>query len=266
MEATVAGCTTLLIVDTGATSHVLTRDLAERAGLRLDAAAPGRDSAGGSVPSWSVGDVDVEIDGSSFDLSEVVAIDGPEPFREWGVGGFLSPQLLAPSATVLLDLAHNRVDVFGHELPIDEATEARGFPPCVLLKGTHHVAGTIGVEIRIPPAAPVVAIFDTGAAETEIAMSALATTVEGETFVTGKGIGGSEVEAAVLRAQHFLVGTTRVHVPALGVRHEIPAPEDAAGGEIPLAMIGMDVLRGSGLVIEPRGSGSVWWLFPAGEQ
>lgn len=44
------------------------------------------------------------IDGSarrlSSTLQEVVAIDGPEPFHEWDVGGFLSPQRLAEDATV----------------------------------------------------------------------------------------------------------------------------------------------------------------------
>lgn len=260
VAVTIGGWATQLIVDTGATCHLLTKDLVDRAGLHMAAAADGRDAAGDSVPSWTVGDIVVDIGMSNHTLRDVVAIDAPEPFLGWGVGGFLSPQLLAPNATVVLDLMQNRIDIMDGEATVVVADLVRRFDHLALEAGVRHAAGTIGIEVRVPPASPVVAIFDTGAAETDIAARALGTTAEGIRRASGRGVGGSEIETAVLEDQRLEVGTTRLKVPALGVRPEIPPPDDAAEGEIPLALIGMDVLRGTAVVIAPRDHGSVWWL------
>ena len=265
VTATIAGCTTQLIVDTGATSHLLTTDLVRRAGLHLTAAAPGRDVAGDPVPSWTVGDVLVEVEDSSVMIRDVVAIDGPEPFREWGVGGFLSPQTVSDDATVLLDLVLNRIDILGDESATVLADLVRRFDDYVLLEGARHAAGTIGIRTRVPPAPPVVAIFDTGAAETQIARAALDTEVNGTMSAGGKGVGGSGFEVTILKNQHLEVGATAIRVPELAVRDEIPAPDDAADGELPLALIGMDVLHSTALAIAPTGVGSVWWFVPHDE-
>lgn len=262
VTATIAGCTTQLIVDTGATAHLLTTDLAQRAGLHLTAATPGRDVAGDLVPSWRVGDVPVDLESSSIMLQEVVAIDGPEPFRDWGVGGFLSPQALAVDATVLLDLATDRIDIVGDESATAVADLVRRFDNSVLLEGTRHAAGTLGIHVRVPPARPVVAIFDTGAAETEFAADALETTVDGVVRLSGKGVGGSEIRVTILKDQDLDIGTVQLRVPNLGVRDEIPAPHDAAESEIPRALIGMDVLRGTAIAITTPDQGSVWWCVP----
>ena len=49
---------------------------------------------GAEVPSWSLGELAVDIAGQSFPLHDAVAIAGRPPFAGWGVGGFLSPQHL----------------------------------------------------------------------------------------------------------------------------------------------------------------------------
>ena len=45
-----------------------------------------------------MGDAGAEIAGVGFAFHDVVAITGPPPFAGWGVGGFLSPQHLHPTA------------------------------------------------------------------------------------------------------------------------------------------------------------------------
>jgi len=177
--ATIAGCATKLIVDTGATSHLLTMEFVERAGLDAVATAPGRDVAGDSVAGWSVGDVDAELGSLRSTLQQVVAIDGPDPFHEWGIAGFLSPQRLVEDAPIVLDLADARLyveDVDAEEISARLRHRVGEFVP---LEGAQHIAGTLGVQLRVLPAEPVVAFLDTGAAETEVAAAAVEGVADG---------------------------------------------------------------------------------------
>src|SRR6266545_2122966 len=105
VEAVVGGSPTRLILDTGSTDHILTTELADRIGLPRSAGEPGTDSAGASVASWALGELQVQVAGLSLALHDVIGIAGPAPFEGWGVGGFLSPQHLHPTAHVVLDLA-----------------------------------------------------------------------------------------------------------------------------------------------------------------
>ncbi len=85
--ANVGGVAIKLILDTGSSDHVFTRELADDAGLSREPGEPGIDSTGASVPSWSLGELDVEIAGLTFGLRDVVAISAPGPFVGWGSAG-----------------------------------------------------------------------------------------------------------------------------------------------------------------------------------
>ena len=111
IHATVGGIGTRLILDTGSTDHVLTKELIDRVGMDTEPAEDGTDHAGAAVPSWSIGALEVRIAEQPFALRDVVAIAGPPPFAAWGVGGFLSPQHLHPTARVLIDLLNDRLVV-----------------------------------------------------------------------------------------------------------------------------------------------------------
>ena len=78
--------------------------------------------------------------------------------------------------------------------------------------------------------------------------------------VGGRSVSGSSIPARTLPKQELEVGDGRLVVEVLFVRDEIPSPEDAGPGEAPEALIGMDLLRGTGLVITPREQGDVWWF------
>ena len=121
VDVVVNGTPTRLILDTGSTDHVLTIELARAAGLPHEPGEAGTDHAGESVDSWFVGDVALEIDGVAFALHDAVAITGPAPFEGWGVGGFLSPQHVHPTAQAVIDLADDRLSSLNGD---DAAVEA----------------------------------------------------------------------------------------------------------------------------------------------
>lgn len=108
VHVTLHGISTKLILDTGSTDHILTIELAQQLGLEAKRGEAGTDSTGASVPSWTLGTVAAELAGHGFDLHEVVAITAPAPFPGWGIGGFISPQHLHPTAWAVLDLAAER--------------------------------------------------------------------------------------------------------------------------------------------------------------
>src|SRR5918996_462259 len=96
--AVVAGESTRLILDTGSTDHILTIELAERVGLAAEPGEAGMDSTGASVPSWSLGEVPIQVHGHAFALESVVAISAPAPFEGGGIGGFINPPPPHPPA------------------------------------------------------------------------------------------------------------------------------------------------------------------------
>ena len=55
VHAVVGGVPTRLILDTGSTDHVLTKELIDRVGATLSPGEDGTDHAGAPVPSWLVG-------------------------------------------------------------------------------------------------------------------------------------------------------------------------------------------------------------------
>lgn len=194
-------------------------------------------------------------------LEDVVAIDGPSPFRAWGVGGFLSPQALATATTALLDLDTNTLEFFDLEPAELLADLVRRFDGCNLVRGVRHSAGTLGVEVVVIGASrPATAIFDTGAAGTDVAADIFPGVITGIEQEGGRGVGGSSISARSLRMQQLEVGDARLLLPVLSVRDEIPSPLDAGLGEVPEALIGMDLLRGTALVVTPGDPGEVWWF------
>ena len=103
VRAKVGGVDTRLLLDTGASTHLLTLDLATRATLPVLFSNSGTDHAGANVPSWEVGEVSVQIQDRVLFLHGAVTFNGPPAFAKKRIGGALSPQHLHPSALVILD-------------------------------------------------------------------------------------------------------------------------------------------------------------------
>jgi hypothetical protein len=255
VEVRVANSPTKLILDTGSTDHILTTELTDRLGLPRTAGEPGTDSAGASVASWALGGVPIEIAGVNFTLHDVIAIAGPAPFEAWGVGGFLSPQHLHPTAHAVLDLAKDSlILVEGDEAEVLPWVAAR-FPdlhPVTLERASGD--STVLIRAAVDSFDPVVTMLDTGGKRTEFAEVAVPSLRGGERQLSGRGVSGTEsyglqVEGATLR-----VGDVNLSAPSLLVRDQ---PGNAPG------VIGMDVLRGTVLVVSADPARHVTWLVNA---
>jgi len=92
VEAVVNGVRTRLVLDTGATDHLLTLAVCEAANLATEPGEPGTDSTGSSVPSWQARDVMVAIGAMDLALPEVIAIETPPPFLRAGIVNYLSTE------------------------------------------------------------------------------------------------------------------------------------------------------------------------------
>ena len=256
VDARVAGVATRLILDTGSSDHVFTIELARAAGLPHVPGDPGTDHAGSSVESWLVGDVSIEIAGAPFALRDSVAITGPAPFEGWGVGGFLSPQHLHPTANVVIDLVADRLLLVGaREDVIDVVPWLRTRAPDLmsLELARDEFEATPVVLASIEPFAPVAAMLNTGGRATEFATAAVPGVVGTVSPDLGKGVSGDPVIGSIVEDRVLRVGGARLPIPRLLVRDAIDSMQ---------GLIGMDALRGTILMVGADRQRPIWWLVP----
>jgi Aspartyl protease len=254
VKVDVGGTGTKLIVDTGSTDHVLTMELASQAGLDASPGEPGTDSVGASVPSWTLGEVPVRIGDLDIRLQNVVAIAGPAPFEGWGVGGFLSPQHVHPNAWVVIDLVDGALTFVGGEEADVTRWVADRFPALHMLSLEREGGdSTILVRAAIEPFDPVVTMLDTGGKRTEFAEVAVPTLLGGTPTESGRGVGGSTAIGSEVKDQVLRAGSATLPVPSLLVREEIGTAQ---------GLVGMDLLRGTVLVVSADPSRPVLWLVP----
>jgi len=248
VDAVVGGVATKLVVDTGASDHVLTIELARRIGLRLEPTDPGTDVSGAAVPSWYAGEVPLSFgdEGGPIDvLRDVVAIDGPPPFARWGIGGIVSPQRLHPSGIVVLDLGRDVLTIGGAADAAD-AVDVAGVPAAswIAVDVQRHRGGVLCVDAAVAPFEPCSMFLDSGAGGTDVDHTAV------------PGSAGD-----VLSNPLLVVAGVAFPLAALHVSDRIPPPEGSTDNGAPHGLIGMDVMKGTVLVIPPvSGDKGVQWL------
>jgi hypothetical protein len=252
VDVVLAGRPTRLILDTGSTDHVLTIEVVRSAGLPHEPGEPGTDHAGSSVDSWFVGEAAAEIDGLTFDLHDVVAITGPGPFAGWGVGGFLSPQHLHPTAWAVLDLRDDRLVLVDGDDPAVVAWLHDRTPDLALLELARDPSeATPVVQAAIDPFGTVPTMLNSGGRGTEFATSAVPGLIGLPDDEPGKGVGGSAVLGEIVEGQTLRIGGARFPVPRLLVRGSIDTMQ---------GLVGMDVLRGTVLAVSADRSRPIFWL------
>jgi Aspartyl protease len=258
VHARVGGVATRLILDTGSTDHVLTKTLIDRAGAPTTPAEDGIDHAGAAVASWSVGDLAIEIAPVTFDLHDVIAIASPGPFEGWGVGGFLSPQHLHPTARALIDLMGDRlvvVEAAGRDRQAVDAWLAARVPGHRRLDLARAPGTTtVAIAAAVDGFEPVATMLNTGGRGTEFARIAASALATSSVEAGGSGVSGAPVMGAEAGARDVLVAGIRVPVARLVVRDEI---DDVLG------IIGMDVLRETALICGADPAEPVVWLVPS---
>ncbi len=258
VEATVAGMATRLIVDTGASDHVLTTEFAERARVAMTPGEDGTDAAGNNLLSWLVGRLDVAMGSNDLTLENVQATAGPPPFSAWGIGGFLSPQNLHPSAAIVLDLAAGRLAV-DDEAPDRVADRLVAAHPRLEPVWLERIPDdtTILVRVAVDSGERVVTLLDSGARGTSFAASAvpgLTVTGAAGSDTSGRAIGGEQMTAPFVLGKSLRVGGARLPVDRLFVPPAMPGEIDG--------LVGMDVLRGTVLLLWADPARPVLWLVP----
>ena len=234
VAAVVDGQPTRLIIDSGASDHVFTRPSLRFTDDELSDDDPGTDHAGASVRTWRLTRAAaVSISGfQPFEIGSAIVIDGPPPFADWGIGGFLSPQLLAEDGYVVVDLRHRTLSR-SQELP----TSCPGEMKLVAL--TSIVAS--GDEARLPIVEAIFAgvairlMLNTGGSAFEIDPEVYAGK-RGHVEWTGKGVSGTAVEGAIGEA-----GELHLDHHSLTIDEPVIRPQ----GRTANAQIGMDYLRDS---------------------
>lgn len=257
-DAVVGSVRTKLIVDTGATEHVLTVDVVDRAELAREPGKVGTDAAGKHVPTWEVRTPRIDVGGTKLVVGTVPAIEGPTPFAAWGIGGFLSPQRLSPDHVVVVDFVQNSLEAYGEEAGSVVGRLRSRYPEAIIVGGQKHQSGTIGVNVAVG-SSEVVAIFDSGAAATEIVMAGA--TGSGDVR-RSRSVGGTEMEASTVISATLVAGDAQFSLKALSVVRQVAVPEGSTENEVPAAVIGMDLLSGTLLVVPSRNDEAIWWVVP----
>ena len=260
VQARIGDTTTLLIIDSGATEPVFTAALARAIGAKLQPAEPGTDHAGQSVPSWSMTENAIlNLGGRALTLDSPVVIEGPAPFERWGIGGFLSPQALHPTATVVIDLRSNLLSLVEGALEdISREVSARHADLSGLSLPRVDVEGDalrlVIVEAALKPSAAVRLMLNTGGNEAEIAPYAMSGPLDGPEGVRGRGLSGAPVMGLTRSDQRLTIGGASIALPEVTVREQSAAYD---------AQLGMAALRDTVLVVSPRRDLPVGWWIPA---
>ena len=255
VAATVHGEATRLIVDTGSTDHILTKELADRVGLSAEPGEEGIDASGASVASWTLGEVPVRIGETSHTLANVIAIGAPGPFEPRGIGGIISPQHLVPDAWVRVDMAGDRFTALaGAEADVAAwlTDQAPGFHLHRLARAEDDT--TILVRGAVEPFDEVITLLDTGGKVSDVVASAVPGLKGDEIASSGRGVGGNESFGAVALDQVLRVGELRLPIPRLVVRDEV----EGRG-----ILVGMDLLRGTIVTVTADPALPVFWQVPA---
>lgn len=256
VDAIVGGISTRLILDTGSTDHVLSRDLLERVGAAMRPADAGTDHAGAPVASWTVGDLGIDIGGRSFELHDVVGIEAPAAFAGWNVGGFLSPQHLDPGVRVFLDLADGRMVLVADSAPDAVDAWLAGRVPALRPVALPRVPNeaTVAVPASIEPFAMVGTMLNTGGRGTEFAMAVVPGLATAEDRHGSSGISGAPVMGVDVGPRTLVAGDARAPVPHLIVRRDMDGPQ---------GIVGMNVLLGTALAFSADPGRGVTWFVPA---
>ncbi|MDB4940587.1 MAG: hypothetical protein JWP97_121 [Labilithrix sp.] len=254
VSGTVAGHPVLMLVDTGANSHVIAGWLARKLGLPMKKLGDlGTDHVGKSIATFRVERPELAIDEwGPLATGPVLATEVPEIIEKLGIGVFISPQRLVEEGdSVVLDLqkgelrsavwseAHYELSATGLPLVMPEqgrACEDTESP----IKGLAFVvpATVEGQRVEL--------LVDTGAEHSDVFTSSPSgqklagqSTVVREPMYTASG----KITARRLKAAHVVAGGVTLvgDVDLIGGAADGSCPRDG--------VLAMDVLRACALLL-----------------
>jgi hypothetical protein len=240
-----------MIVDTGATHHVIADWLAKELSLSVTASGDkATDHTGKAVDVGRVENVSLSISGwGAVNPPLILVTPLPPVLRKLGIGGVLSPQLLAPAGhATLLDLRGRSMSDEPEDLAVRHAEEQSGgataFSSARACGGA--TAGLVLLAQAVVEGEPAWLKLDSGAS----ASSLFAPSAAGKKVLArGKGKGGEAYAAGgkfstmtVPGAKVILGGLERV----VDISVEALAPPASCPSD---GFLGMDVLRSCVLVL-----------------
>ncbi|MDB5216817.1 MAG: hypothetical protein JWO86_4744 [Myxococcaceae bacterium] len=253
VTGTIAGQPVLMLVDTGANSHVIAGWLARKLGLSMKKLGDvGTDHVGKTIATFRVEKPELAIDDwGPLVPMPVLATDVPEVIEKLGIGAFISPQRLVEEGdSVVLDLAkgelrpawwdeaHYELSALGVPLVLGEARaceETEG-----PIKGLAYVLPATVESQRVD------LLLDTGAQHSDVFTTSIAgqrlaaqSTVNKEPMYTASGkISARKLKGARVAAGGFAVSTD---VDLIAGAADSSCPRDG--------VLAMDVLRSCMLLL-----------------
>jgi hypothetical protein len=253
VTGTIAGQPVLMLVDTGANSHVIAGWFARKLGLSMKKLGDvGTDHVGKSIATFRVEKPDLTIDDwGALTPTPVLATDVPEVIEKLGIGAFISPQRLVEDGdSVVLDLAKGELrpawwDEAHYEL------SASGVPLVLVeARACEETEGPIkGLAFVVPATVEsqrVDLLLDTGAQHSDVFTTSVAgqrlnaqSTANKEPMYTASG----KISARKLKGAHVGAGSFSVttDVDLIGGAADSSCPRDG--------VLAMDVLRSCALLL-----------------
>ncbi len=243
------------ILDTGSDVHLLNEDLADELELTKSPGEEGVDHTGNTMPSWTVGDVAINLGDFATLLHDCVSIPAPAVFPPRGIRGILSPQALHPTAWAVIDTSADALMLL--DATDDEAADFLGArsPTLRLLQLPRDVNfPTLVVPTALDGYDEIPTLLNTGGKSTEYGADVVGGLASGEQERLGGGVSGADYAGWSVGAHNLKVGGASVVLPKLSIRPQMHDPQ---------AIVGMDALRSTVLAFANDLTKPVLWLVPA---
>lgn len=254
VTGTIAGQPALMLVDTGANSHVIAGWFARKNGLPMKKLGDiGTDHVGKSIATYRLDKVDIRVDDwGKLSTTTLLATEVPEVIEKLGIGAFISPQRLDEEGdSVVLDLAKSELRSAWFDetqklmseqgTPLLDANDAR---ICEETDGpVHGLAYVVPTTIEQQKVALLV---DTGAQHSDVFTSSTAgqklapqSTMNKEAMYTASG----KINARMIKGAHIQTG-------GFASTSDVDLIQGAADTSCPRdGVLAMDVLRGCQLLL-----------------
>ena len=243
------------VLDTGSEVHLLNEDLVDELELTKIPGEEGVDHAGNTMPSWTVGDVAVNLGDFATLLRECVSIPAPAVFPPRGIRGILSPQNLHSDGWIVIDMAADELFVLeGSEDDVADFLRARSHTLQLLMLLRDANFPSLVVPAALDGYDEIPTLLNTGGKGTEYGADVVAALASGEQERLGAGVGGGDYAGWSVGSHNLNVGGGKVVLPKLSVRPQMHDPQ---------AIVGMDALHGTVLAFANDLAKPVFWLVPA---
>jgi predicted aspartyl protease len=254
VTGTIAGQPALMLVDTGANSHVIAGWLARKLGLPMKKLGDlGTDHVGKTIATFRIDKPDMAIDRwGALGAGPVLATEVPEVIEKLGIGAFVSPQRLVEEGdAVVLDLekgeiraaywdeAHYELSAAGTPMVLGDAGRA-----CEESDGP--IKGLAYVVPATVDANRVELLVDTGAQHSDVFTSSRA----GQALLAQSVPNKEPMYTASGKISARKVRGVRVVSGSVGVTTDVDLIGGGADGSCPRdGVLAMDVLRTCALLL-----------------